>query len=121
VITRAVGSSPAELLGRKLMLDVLDQQHGQRDRWVLLAVILRRLHMVNSTAIKDAIAAVQGKGWIETDIAFGIAQRLRLTDTGWALLSRGRRMHHIERPHRAGRRFTRRALPSRQGMRAFHR
>ena len=109
-VARSVGSDEAELIGRALMLDVLDQMREQPDHWVLVASVQRRTGL---TQLPAAIAAVIARGWLEADTTFHRVQRVRLTAEGRALFGNHARMRVIERP-RVGRwRGVRRPLRSR--------
>jgi DNA-binding PadR family transcriptional regulator len=109
-VARSVGSDMAELVGRQLMLDVLDEMSGQPDHWVLVASAQRRTGI--GSQITPAIAAVVAAGWLETDTTFHGVRRARLTAEGRALLAGWGRSHVVERP-RIARRGVRRRLGSR--------
>jgi len=120
-IARAVGSDDmAELVGRSLMLDILDQMHGQPDRWVLISGLpLERIPvtMTDAIAALDAVAAL---GWVEGDMTFITkSHRVRLTDQGRALLTMPSaprmRVHGRRKP---GLRRKSKELPTRE-LRAF--
>jgi DNA-binding MarR family transcriptional regulator len=110
-VVRSVGSDEAELIGRQLMLDVLDEMNGQADHWVLVASAQRRIRIPGGQ-ITPAIAAVMARGWLETDTTFHGVRRVRLTAEGRALFGNYARMHVVERS-RIGPRGVRRRLPSR--------
>jgi hypothetical protein len=109
----------AEFVGRRLMLDVLDQMNGQPDHWVLVRVALRRIRIAHSL-VADAIGRAVARGWLETDTTFARQQRVRLTAEGRALLGDAilPRMRLPERPRVARPRVLRQALRSRSA-RAF--
>jgi DNA-binding MarR family transcriptional regulator len=116
-VSRSVGSDLAELIGRQLMLDVLDQMRDQPDHWVLVATTTRRTKIAPAQ-VAAAIAAVVARGWLETDTTFHHVRRVRLTPEGRALFGQHDRTHVIERPRVGRGRGVRRALRSRP-MRAF--
>jgi DNA-binding MarR family transcriptional regulator len=104
-----VGSSPADLVGHRLMLDVLSQMQEQPDHWVLVSSIARRTRL-DTAQLEAGIVVVAMRGWLEVDCTFRDQRRVRLTAEGRALFaSSERRMRPVER--RAPR-WIRRRLPS---------
>lgn len=81
---------------RRLVLELDHASDGQRDRWVLVHVLQRRLPH-DAMSIRAALAHAQAKGWVELDAG----KRTRLLDLGRALIGghqRHRRSSLPERP-----------------------
>jgi hypothetical protein len=92
---------------RRAVLEVVDASDGQRDRWVLVHTLQRRLTL-DAMWLRAALAQAQEKGWVELD-----RRRVRLLDAGRDLIG-GHQRHRRsssptpERPKHQQRRVLRR-------------
>jgi hypothetical protein len=77
---------------RRAVLEVVDASVGQRDRWVLVHTLQRRLGL-EPMWLRAALAQAQAKGWVELD-----AKRVRLLDAGRDLIGGHQRHRRFSTP-----------------------